>query len=169
MAHYEKLKVFNGIRDALRGDATILAAFPSINVINKDPDDATLTEMMRRGNWVWIRDNGAVIDEYSTCAKTWKQQVSIAAISKNFSYDTLGGMKNVLNIEDNIRGVLDYDGTGGVSVYQEVESWAEQVQIIEIQPTQTVWAQVYAEQLPHGYDMQVVTVEYTIYQLRDRS
>ena len=166
MAQFRKTPLLEGIRDTLRGDSahTTFAMSSAINITRQDPDPDAPEWAHKRGNEILVRDGGGSKIESSTCADIWEVLVNIAYIARNARADKHFAMKEVNDIEDDGRGLLD----NNTAVYSETGVSVQMAEVVDVPPTETVWGGLY-EGLTRepGYDMAVLTIKYTIYQRRD--
>ena len=153
MAHYEKQTLFDAVRDALKADSTVNTWAGMIVCMDTDPTQHESAQARTRGNYIMIRDGGALPGTKGMSTREYIQRVDIA-ICAGMKQTRLrdGSGRTVLAIEDDIRRVL----TDARTIYSASGVSILEATIMNSPPTATVWGDLFQESLESGFRMAIV-------------
>ena len=81
MAHYEKQTLFDAVRDALIADSTINSWAGMINCVDENPTQHQIAQARTRGNYIMVRDGGAMPGTKGMSTREYTQRVEIGRAS----------------------------------------------------------------------------------------
>ena len=153
MAHYEKQSLLDAVRDRLKADSAVNTWAGMIVTVDDNPTQHETAQARTRGNYIMVRDGGAVPGEKGMGTRQYIQRVDIA-ICAGMKQTRLrdGSGRTVLAIEDDIRRVL----TDARTIYSASGVSILEATVTNSPPTATVWGDLFQEALESGFRMAIV-------------
>ncbi len=161
MTEFRKNPILDGAVAALQANAVIAAG--DWTVVKARTDAESAEAIANYGNLILVRDGGAKKTSQGTCSTKVDMLISVMAIADNDEFGGLDGMETVCDIDDDIRSCLD----GNTTIYHTSTAWVQQIDWIDISPTQTPWAGLYRDPEAPGFDMATVSFRVQIHQEND--